>query len=128
MARFEHHLFVCENTRPAGHPRGCCQERGGVPLRAHLKAALKKRGLQGMVRANAAGCLDQCERGATVVVYPEGVWYGGVTEADVEEILDGLEQGQVVERLRIPDDELTGRARPSDEAQDHERPESGRVS
>ena len=87
MSRYQRHLFVCVNCRPEGHPRGCCADRGGEEVRAALKKGLKKRGLAGRVRANAAGCLDTCEQGVTVVVYPEGVWYGGVTVDDVEEIL-----------------------------------------
>jgi len=61
-----------------------------------------ERGMKGRVRANAAGCLDQCARGVTVVVYPEQVWYGGVTAADVSEIVDShLVGGVPVDRLRI---------------------------
>jgi len=110
MAAFRHHLFVCENERPAGHPRGCCgAERGGA-VRARFKEEIRARGLQGVVRANQAGCLDQCALGVTVVVYPRAVWYGGVTPADVPEILDALAAGTVVERLVIPPERLTGRA------------------
>jgi len=69
-----------------------------------LKAALKARGLQSRVRANSAGCLDACEHGVAVVVYPEGVWYGGVTAADVPEIVEShLVGGVPVERLVIRD-------------------------
>jgi len=100
--RFQRHVFVCENRRPEGHPRGCCAERGGVALREALKAEVRRRGLQGLVRVNAAGCLDACEHGASVVVYPEGVWYGGVTADDVPEIVEAhLLGGRPVERLRV---------------------------
>jgi (2Fe-2S) ferredoxin len=102
--RFEHHVFVCENRRPDGSPKGCCASKGGAAVREALKAELARRGLQGRVRANAAGCLDACDRGVAVVVYPEGVWYGGVTPADVPEIVERhLVGGQPVERLRLRD-------------------------
>jgi (2Fe-2S) ferredoxin len=65
---------------------------------------LAQRGIKGTVRANKSGCLDQCEIGPTVVVYPEAVWYGHVTPADVDEIIDShIIGGQPVERLIIPD-------------------------
>ncbi|MEW6322373.1 MAG: (2Fe-2S) ferredoxin domain-containing protein [Acidobacteriota bacterium] len=104
MAPFETHLFVCGNQRPPGHPRGCCDPEASDSLQKAFKKALAERGLQGRMRANRAGCLDQCEHGPTVVVYPEGVWYGGVTEADVAEIVDShLLGGVPVARLRLAD-------------------------
>lgn len=103
MPSFERHVFVCTNEREAGHPRGCCKGRGGEAVREALKSAAKKR-LGKRVRINSAGCLDQCEHGVTIVVYPEGVWYGFVTVADVEEIVAShLENGRPVERLRLPE-------------------------
>ena len=102
--RFERHVFVCENRRPDGHPKGCCAAAGGAEVKEALKAELKARGLQTRVRTNSAGCLDACEHGVALVVYPEGVWYGGVTPADVPEIVDRhLVGGAPVERLVIRD-------------------------
>lgn len=103
MASFERHVFVCTNTRPDGHPRGCCSAKAGEAVRDALKTAAKSR-LGKAVRINAAGCLDQCEHGVTLVVYPEGVWYGFVKLADVEEIVEShLVRGQPVEHLRLPE-------------------------
>jgi len=100
--RFQHHLFVCENQRDPSDPRGCCAARGGEAVREALKSELKRRGLQGKVRANAAGCLDACAFGPSMVVYPEGVWYGRVTPEDVPDIVDRhLLGGEPVERLRL---------------------------
>jgi (2Fe-2S) ferredoxin len=97
-------VFVCINERPADHPKGCCKAKGGVDVRDELKSELKKRGISKIVRANNSGCLDQCEHGVSVVVYPEQVWYGGVTVADIPEIVDKhLVGGEVVERLLQPD-------------------------
>jgi (2Fe-2S) ferredoxin len=100
---YERHVFVCENVRPDDDPKGCCRQKGSAEIRARLKAAVKGAGLAGRVRINASGCLDQCAHGVTVVVYPEGVWYGHVTLADVDEIFEShIVAGRPVERLRLP--------------------------
>ena len=78
MAEFTHHLFVCCNQREPGHRRGCCDADGSSRLRGAFKAALSERGLKAVVRANSSGCLDQCELGPVVVIYPQAIWYGGV--------------------------------------------------
>ncbi|WP_428268019.1 (2Fe-2S) ferredoxin domain-containing protein [Haliangium sp.] len=103
MPSFQRHVFVCINERAPGHPRGCCKSKGGEEVRTAFKRELTERGLKGEVRANKAGCLDQCEQGITVVVYPEQVWYGGVTVADVPEIVDRhILGGEFVTRLMMP--------------------------
>jgi len=100
---FERHIFVCTNRRPDDHPKGCCAAKGSEEVRALFKEELEKRGLKGRVRANAAGCLDQCAFGITVVVYPEAVWYARVKPEDVREIVDEhIIGGRPVERLRMP--------------------------
>lgn len=104
MPFFQRHVFVCINERAPDHPRGSCKLKGGVEVRDRLKSELTARGLSKVVRANQAGCLDQCERGVTVVVYPEQVWYGGVTVDDIVEIVEQhLIGGEVVTRLLMPD-------------------------
>lgn len=103
MPPFVHHIFVCTNERPTDHPRGCCLAKGSPTIRDALKSAIKKAGLGAEVRVNAAGCLDQCEHGVTVVIYPDAVWYGFVTAADVDEIVrDHIVGGRPVDRLRLP--------------------------
>jgi (2Fe-2S) ferredoxin len=104
MPKFEKHIFVCTNQRPEGHPRGCCDPTAEGELQKAFKKKLAEHGVRNTVRANKSGCLDQCEHGPTVVVYPEAVWYGGVTEADLEEIVTSHILGnRPVERLIIPD-------------------------
>jgi (2Fe-2S) ferredoxin len=112
MPTFQRHVFVCVNERPADHPRGCCKAKGSPEIRDAIKKALKDRGIKAEVRANNAGCLDQCEHGVTVVVYPEQVWYGGVTLADVDELVERhIIGGEVVERLMLPDQPHLGGVR-----------------
>lgn len=104
MPKFEKHIFVCGNQRPPGAPRPCCDPEGRAALQKSFKEKLAARGLKGRVRANQAGCLDQCEHGPNIVVYPEAVWYGGVTLADVDEIVEShIVGGKPVERLVLPD-------------------------
>lgn len=111
MAKFEKHIFVCTNQRAAGHPRGCCDPSGEGALHKRFKVALAKRGIKATVRANKSGCLDQCELGPTVVVYPEATWYGHVTEEDVDEIIDShIIGGKPVERLILDDSQLNVKA------------------
>ena len=104
MSKFRKHIFVCANQRPAGHPRGCCDPTGNAELQRAFKNELAKSGIGAQVRANKSGCLDQCEHGPTVVVYPEGIWYGNVTLADVAEIVQSHILGdRPVERLQLAD-------------------------
>ena len=108
---FDKHVFICTNRREPGNPKGDCASKGGDELKDEFKRLLHDRGLKGRIRANAAGCLDQCARGATVVVYPEQVWYGGVTTADVAEIVDRhIINGEYVQRLMLPDQKHLGGA------------------
>ena len=110
MAKFQKHLFICVNERDPSDPKGCCAAKGSQEIAAAFKRKLHERGLKRIVRVNKAQCLDQCAHGATCVVYPEAVWYGGVTLADVDEIVEShLVGGKPVERLVLHDDELSGK-------------------
>lgn len=105
MPVFERHVFVCHNTRPADAPRPACTSDGKSELHTQLQQLAKAAGLGGKVRINKSGCLDQCEHGPTVVVYPEAVWYGHVQPADAAEIVsEHLVGGRPVERLRLADE------------------------
>lgn len=100
--QLKHHVFICTNERPEGHRRGCCMSKGGMELVQLFKEKLSQRGLKGQIRAQRAGCLDTCELGPSLVVYPEGVWYRQVQASDVDEIIEShLMGGRPVERLVI---------------------------
>jgi (2Fe-2S) ferredoxin len=95
------HVFCCTNQRPPGHERGCCAGKGSERLRNYMKKRAKEMGLLD-ARINGAGCLDRCELGPCIVIYPEGVWYSPKSEADIDEILTvHLQQGGRVERLML---------------------------
>ena len=99
---YDAHLFVCCNRRPDGHPLGSCAARGSEKLRDYMKARAKEMGLS-RVRVNTAGCLDRCELGPCVVIYPEGVWYRVTSPADVDAILERhVRDGGRVPELLLP--------------------------
>ncbi len=104
MSKYRRHVFVCQNERPEGHPRGCCLRKDSATVHERLKAELGRRKLSSVVRANKSGCLDACEHGVVLVVYPDGIWYGNVTPDDVPEIIERtILAGEIIERLLIPD-------------------------
>jgi len=104
MGRFQKHIFVCINERPTDHPKGCCFHKGSPGVRDKFKEVLKAQGISSVVRANNSGCLDACEHGISAVVYPEGIWYGGITVNDVDEIVrEHIIGGTIVKRLLIKD-------------------------
>ncbi len=103
MGRFRYHIFMCVNERAPDDPKGSCTAKGSKALQELFKSEVKRRGLQGLVRANKAGCLDACEHGPTVVVYPDDVWYQVKTDTDVLEVMDRhIGRGEVVTRLLLP--------------------------
>jgi len=102
MSYYRHHMFFCCNQRAAGE--ACCNNHGSQQMRDYAKQRVKELGLSGTgkVRVNQAGCLDRCEEGPVIVVYPEEVWYTYVDRADVDEIIEEhLRHGRIVARLRL---------------------------
>jgi (2Fe-2S) ferredoxin len=102
MSYYRHHVFFCCNQREPGE--NCCQNHKADEMRDYAKNRVKALGLagQGKVRVNKAGCLDRCDEGPVIVVYPEEVWYTYVDKADIDEIVEEhLRHGRIVERLRI---------------------------
>jgi (2Fe-2S) ferredoxin len=105
MAQPQKYVFVCLNQRPAGHPKGSCLDRGADDVFNAMRDELGRR-LMTNVKVVASGCVEGCLAGPTVLVVPDNVWYGGLTEADVPAIFDQhLVGGEPVEMLRLtPDD------------------------
>lgn len=105
MSYYERHIFFCLNQRENGEE--CCANQGAKAGFDHCKRRIKNENLSkpGGVRVNKAGCLDRCAGGPVAVVYPEGVWYTFVDEADIDDIVDQhLKGGEVVQRLLLPAD------------------------
>ena len=99
---FEAHLFVCCNRRADGHPRGSCAASGSEALRDYMKKRVKALNLPN-VRVNMAGCLDRCELGPCMVIYPDGVWYKVNSRVDVDAVLEThVRDGGRVPELMLP--------------------------
>ena len=88
MSHYRHHVFFCCNQRDEG--RACCNNHGAQEMRDYAKQRVKELGLAGpgKARINQAGCMDRCEEGPVIVVYPEAVWYTYVDRSDVDEIIE----------------------------------------
>jgi len=102
MSYYRHHVFFCVNQRANGE--ACCNDHDAEGVRNYAKQRIKELGLsgRGKVRINSAGCLDRCEEGPVIVVYPEEIWYTYVDKSDIDEIIEEhIMNGRIVERLRI---------------------------
>lgn len=102
MSYYQRHIFFCCNQREGG--ARCCNGNAAQEMRDYAKGKVKELKLSGpgRVRVNTAGCLDRCDEGPVVVVYPDAVWYTYVDREDIDEIIaEHLQHGRIVERLRI---------------------------
>lgn len=103
MSYFDKHVFFCTNQREDGED--CCARHNAQQARDYVKNKVKELGISNRnnsIRINSAGCLDRCDEGPVVVVYPEGVWYTFIDESDLDEIIEEhLKNGRVVDRLKI---------------------------
>jgi len=103
MGYYDKHVFFCTNQREDGSD--CCNNHGAQKARDYMKNRIKELDIdkqQNNIRINAAGCMNRCDKGPVIVVYPEGTWYTYTTEGDLDEIIEEhLRNGRVVERLKI---------------------------
>ena len=107
MPKPEKHVFVCTQSRPPGHPRGSCGEKNCNEVMEEfimqlqgVAAAERRAHAFNKVQVTATGCMGPCTEGPTVLVYPEGIMYGGVSKDDVNTIFEEHLLGdQPVERL-----------------------------
>ena len=102
MEPFRFHVFLCDQQKPEGVP--CCAARGSGQVLEALRREVNARGLEDEIQVTACGSLGLCEQGPNLVVYPEGIWYSGVTAADVPEIVQShFQEDTPVERLMRTD-------------------------
>lgn len=99
MQKPDHHIFVCASFRGA-EAKGKCIKKESLQLIPYVQEQLVDRGINGMV--SSTGCLNLCEEGPVMVIYPQGWWYRGVAGEDaVDEILDALEEGKPAQKYLL---------------------------
>ena len=102
MVQPKYHVFICTSCRVNGQQKGFCYSKNSVDIVERLMEEIEDRGLSGDVVVNNTGCFGICDKGPIIVVYPEGIWYGNVSEGDVERIVEQhLENGIPVSDLMI---------------------------
>jgi (2Fe-2S) ferredoxin len=103
MSFYDKHVFFCINQREDGS--ACCNNHDAKKARDYVKDKVKELSISNPhnnIRINSAGCMDRCEEGPVIVVYPEAIWYTYIDESDLDEIIEEhLKNGRVVERLKI---------------------------
>lgn len=100
MNKPEKHIFVCASFRVSGAAQGVCNKKGAVNLLQYLETELNDRGMDQFL-VSSTGCLKMCDKGPVMVVYPDGDWYGQISEGAIDEILDAFENGTKAEKYLI---------------------------
>jgi len=99
---FDKHVFCCINKRPESNPKSCCSLKGSEKLHQELKIKIKNLKINKKIRINKSGCLDRCDLGPVLVIYPEGTWYSYKSSKDIDEIINShLLNNKIVKRLEI---------------------------
>jgi (2Fe-2S) ferredoxin len=91
------HFFLCNSYRVNGDSQGACNRKGAADLLQYLQAEIADRGIDAIV--STTSCLNVCEKGPILVIYPQEWWYFELTEEKVDQILDALATGQAVPEL-----------------------------
>jgi len=100
MKKPKHHIFVCASFRMSGTPQGVCNKKGAGSLLQYLENELSDRGMD-EVSVSMTGCLKLCDKEPVMVIYPQNLWYGEVTESKIDEVLDALEEGKPLDKYQI---------------------------
>lgn len=99
MHKPRYHFFLCNSFRANGEPQGVCHKKGAPDLLQYLQSEISDRGIDAIV--STTSCLNVCEKGPVMVVYPNALWYHELTEQKIDEILDALEDGCAAESLAM---------------------------
>jgi (2Fe-2S) ferredoxin len=99
MHKPQYHFFLCNSFRVNGDPQGSCNRKAAPELLQHLQAEISDRGLDAIV--STTSCLNVCEKGPVLVIYPQELWYYGLDKDKIDLILDALESGDTVPELLL---------------------------
>jgi len=100
MDKPKHHIFVCASFRADGEAKGMCHKKGSMDFLPYIENEILDRGMDALI--TSTGCMKACDHGPIMIIYPEGHWYGKIESEDaIDEILDALEDGEVVESYLI---------------------------
>ena len=103
----KHHIFICTNQRPAGHPRGCCSDKSGMHIFYAFLEEMGKRMMHNDCFISETKCMGPCLMGTAVVVYPDAVWYSIQSPEAAKEIFEShILNGQPVDKYRMPEEAL----------------------
>jgi (2Fe-2S) ferredoxin len=99
MQKPDHHFFVCASFR-GSEAKGKCIKNNSLQLIPYLEEQFEDRGMN--ARVSSTGCLNLCDEGPVMVVYPQAYWYKGIESEDaIDEILDALEEGKPAEKYLL---------------------------
>lgn len=98
MKKPKYHFFLCNSFRANGEPQGVCNKKGAIDLLQYLQCEISDREIDAIV--STTSCLNVCEKGPVLVVYPNALWYFELTEQKIDEILDAMENSNPVEDLQ----------------------------
>ncbi|MFB6320576.1 ferredoxin [Saccharicrinis sp. FJH54] len=101
MKKPEYQILVCNSYRVAGDAQGYCNKNGAKDYIPYIMEECADRGID--VAITSTACLNVCSQGPVMVIQPLNLWYGGITEERIDEILDALEEGESVEEYLIAD-------------------------
>ena len=99
MTKPEKQILVCGSFRASGTPQGVCEKKGALSLLPYLQEELNDRGLD-TISVAMTSCLNMCDRGPIMVIFPDNTWYGGIdSEEAIDTVLDAIEEGEVAEEF-----------------------------
>ncbi len=100
MRKPTYHILLCNSFRATGAPQGVCNKKGAITLLQYLQEGLSDRGMND-VAVSLTNCLNVCDRGPAMVIYPNNFWYGSVTEEVIDAALDALATNEAAPQFLI---------------------------